>query len=265
TSLISGILKDNGENILKEEKNLYVRNIEFLTSNINYLIKLTYFKKDGKIFIDGIGLKAALPGKRYSKRGWYHNNFISIFLDGKNLYEFPCKIEKKENSIILNFETQQKNSILSFSSENQSDKIFTEIKLPKRISSVKIELLCYPGNFNKGKYQLNDRWIKTPERDIQNEGEPNLKKVKEVILEKGEPWIYYYDKKNNPENKPYLSTCALLYNPKEIEKVGVKVGNYGIKTTIYGKKNTYHLIFWEFPGKDYKKCIEYMENLKLSF
>ncbi len=249
----------------KDGKKFSYREIVLQTGNVDYELVPAIVETGGKQFISGLSIRGGVPGGRgFSKRGWGTNGFSDVRLGDQRLFDFPVEIKTVENGVVFSFATGDGPADLTFSAQAGGDKLFLEMKFPKRTAGIQVRLTAYPGDLNKGKYELNDRWIATPKRQVQNQ-KVAWDRAPEITLGKNEPWIYYYDTLNNPDGKPAFSTCALLYNPGEMEKATVRVGNYGIQTALSSAAavDAIHLIFLEFPGRNYLKALEYMKGLSI--
>ncbi|OGV52767.1 MAG: hypothetical protein A2017_15125 [Lentisphaerae bacterium GWF2_44_16] len=244
-------------NLRGDEKGT-VRNIDLITGNINYRIALGIFNKDGKEYISGIGLLGSSDGRTYSKRGWSAQGFIQLKMNGENLFKYPVEIKSDVKTCEMNFNTPEGKSSITFRTEEQGNRLLTTIHMPGK-GKLETTLIAYPGEFNKQNLSLNQRHVATAMRDLAFPSEEKIGKE--------EAWIYFYDGKNNPQGNPYKSTCAVLYNPNETEQVGVKGENYAVRTTLVHKEGLkeVHYIFWEFPGRDHFKALEYMKNLKIEY
>lgn len=238
-----------------------VRDIDLLTGNVNYRLACSVFKKDGKEYLSGIGLLGCAQGSAYSKRGWSAEGFMQLAIGGENLFRYPVVIKADVKTCELSFDTPGGNVAVVFRVEEQGRMLFTTIKMPGK-GKLDCVLTAYPGEFNRQNLSLNQRHAATTLRDMVFPGE-------EKIGEE-EMWIYFYDKKNNPAGIPHRSTCAVLWNPKETDKVKVKgkgANSYAVLVELQHKEGLreVHYIFWEFPGEDHFKALEYMKNLKIEY
>jgi hypothetical protein len=228
------------------------------TGNIDYRLNVAKNNIQGKEHIKSIGL-VAKSTKKYSKRGWYHNAFIKISIDNKNLFDAPVEISTGNMYAAFTFRREKGEAKLIFKSSMQSDKLFCILELPQSYENLSVALCAYPGNFNKDDLSLNQRCISTSGRDAKAPGA--------LTLFPDEAWVYYYDLKNNPQGNPFLSTCAMLYNPKQTSEVNIQMTNYAVKTNLIYKTGlkSVHFIFWEFPGMDNLKAIKYLKTLKIEY
>jgi len=247
----------NAVSYLSGSEKTIVRDIDLVTGNINYRIALGIIQKNGKEYISGIGLLGNSDGKIYSKRGWSSQGFMQPKINGENLFKYPVEIKADTKRCELNFDIPGGRSTIIFRTETQSNMLFTTIQMQEK-GKLEMLLVAYPGEFNRQDTSLNQRHAATA---IRNFCFPSKK-----VIGKDEPWIYFYDEKNNPTGNSYKSTCSVLYNPDEIELVKVDVQNYAIYTTLTHKDlKEIHYIFWEFPGKDHFKALEYMKSLKIEY
>lgn len=244
-------------------KKVFLREFSIITGNVNYKIPVAFTRKENTMFVQSIGLLASVTGRKYSKRGWYAGGFIYPFIDNQSVFLSPAVINVLSDGVQILFSTSIGTASIKLTSEKQANNLFVTIILPEKRTSARTTLSCYPGDF-KAKYPLQrDKWIATNERELQH----TAGKETRITLEEKEPWVYYYDKLNNPKGKPWLSNCALLYNPREQKQVDVLIHPYYMKTTLYHKETAFsiHLVLWEFPGKDHFNSLKYMKDLKIYF
>lgn len=231
------------------------------TGNFNYKIPISLVHQDGGTFVKRVGLLASADHRHYSERGFYGHDFIHLFINGENVFQSPVEVVPLDDGVGLFFSTSSGPVSLKFRSEKLANNLFVTINLPEKRTSSEIGLTCYPGDFKKNFPALRDKWIATKTRQL---GSPS-DKGRKIHLTENEPWIFFFDKLNNPLGKSHLSTCALLYDPREQANVDVFLHPYYMKTTLSPKNTTasIHLVLWEFPGQDHFKALDYMRELKI--
>lgn len=233
-----------------------------ITNNVNYQLAFKTTSKHGKLFINGIGLLGGT--KHYSKRGWWSGDaggFFQLNPWGKNIFDLPVTYKTNKDGIVFTFKDGENCATIAFKARENDDKLAMQIKLSKTSENTVLKLICYPGDFMlKGTVKRN-RFADTAKREIQWS-----KPRRKVRLEKNENWIYYEDKNFDTSKNSYYSTCAILYNPTEVEYVDLTVENYVIRTDIAlsSKTTNYNFILWEFPGRENGKCLELMKSLKIN-
>lgn len=201
-------------------------------------------------------------------RGWYGWGFINLFLNGNSIYDFPAKVITAESGpekgvVAIQWDTAEALVTMEFSCVENGDNIFLEIKLePKKpLTSIKSNLLCYPGDYESANPQNRERWIATAKRELRYRAE------KVALSPEEEPWVFYYDKKIDPgtTGKKHHASCALLYAPKEPQSATVIVSAYSVETIFnYPSQTTaIHYVLWKFPGQANAKALEFMKNLSV--
>lgn len=241
------------------------RRIDVKTGTTEYSLLLQTFKEDVLLPPGNVRYRIGLLTNE-SDRGWYGHGFVDLFLNGNSIYDSPAQvtsIKGGEKGIVdIEWDTHEARVVMEFSCQGNGDNLFLEMRLqPKRaLTSIKAELLCYPGDY--AKEGERDRWISTPKRDVQALRGREF----DVTLDKDEAWVFYYDTIWDPAKtgSDYYSSCALLYPPREPEKVVVNLGDYSIYTNLHYPPSTksIHLILWKFPGRANAKALEYMKKLR---
>lgn len=243
----------------------YTREIDLVTGNVDYRLAVSYVETEAEeTFVRGIGLLSRQPGAQFSKRGWYAGGFIRVVPGELNLFDAPATIAVTGEGVTFAFATEQGEAVLRLETEAQSEILFATLDLPEANEGAILTLTAYPGDYNKGEYEKNDRWIATAEREVQHGESPSAESVEAVELEPAaEPWVYCFDRKNNPAGNTWLSTNAVLYNPSEVSGARVQVGNYSVLVTLEypAGAEAAHLMLWEFPGTDHEQALEYMRSL----
>jgi hypothetical protein len=232
-----------------------------VTHNVNYQLAFNAKTRNGKIYINGIGLLGGC--KHYSKRGWWSGEkkgFFQLTVWDKNLFDLPVSYKTTENGVVFTFVDGDKSVSVSFKSRENDDKLAMSLTFSAPSENAELNLICYPGDFMLKSDVKRNRYAVTAKREIQWSKPPRT-----TTLEKEEFWIYYEDKNFDTSKTSYYSTCALLFNPFEVEKAVLKVENYVIRTnlSLSAAKRKFCFILWEFPGKANAKCLQTMRNLKI--
>jgi hypothetical protein len=243
--------------LLKEGAKAY--SCELLTGNVNYKLAFKITEKGEHKFISGIGL---LAGKqRYSKRGWASSfsGFFKLTAKGLDLTKMPVNFATDENGIVFDFKAVK----IIFKARDNDDKLGMNIVFSKAPQNGTIQFICYPGNFFRNEPEKRKRITYTAKRLI-----PSIDSKRNVNLNADEYWLYYMDKKFDPGEKgPYFSTCALVYNPREVDSASLQPGTYAIKTDVKlsSKVRNFSFVLWEFPGRKSENCLKSMQELSINF
>lgn len=241
------------------------REIDLITGNVDYkLVIQTLQTPAQESLVQAIGLMARRPGLHFSKRGWYSGGFMRIELDGADIFAAPATVEITAELVRFVFATEPEATVVEFGSETQSEILFATVDWPAPQEGARISLTGYPGEFNKGEYDKNERWAVTAQREVMQGDAVGADGAEAVELEPAaEPWVFFYDRKNNPGEHTHQSTNAVLYNPDEVAAACVQVGKYSVKATLDYPAgiDAAHLMLWEFPATDNQQALDYMKSL----
>lgn len=243
----------------------YARDIDLVTGNVDYRLAVQYVEADaGETFVRAIGLLARTPGRHFSKRGWYAGGFIQVDLGDLGLFDSPATIAVGDRGVSFTFATEQGEAVLRLETEAQSEILFVTLALPRSHGGARVTLTAYPGDYNKGEYEKNDRWVATATREVRH-GESVAADASEPVelVPAREPWVYCFDRRNNPAGNAWLSTNAVLLNPSEVSGARVRIGNYAVRVSLDYPAGigAAHLMLWEFPGADHDQVLRYMRGL----
>ena len=186
---------------------------------------------------------------------------LLIEIDGRPLFDSPCKVAVESDALVLRFADPAGEVVLKLQPDAAGEALAVALQLPEPGLPVTTKWLCFPGNFNKGKYNLNARRIATAKQVYEQQTEL-------VMFDSDETaWLYCFDEKNNPTDNANLSTNALLFNPQDLVKGSLKITHYQINITLEHKprNNTLDFVVWEFPGQNQVRVLEKMRALEASF
>jgi hypothetical protein len=113
----------------------------------------------------------------------------------------------------------------------------------KTVTSVKVQLTCYPSFFTAARNRKGERHCRTPRID---QAEPTT-----LTLEpEQDTYLYYYDAIFDVANGEGDGPCAALVSPKSVAGGKVAIGNYAVQTEIDLKPEAgeARLAFYDFTG-----------------
>jgi len=113
----------------------------------------------------------------------------------------------------------------------------------KTVTSVRVQLTCYPSFFTAARNRKGERHCRTPRID---DTEPNT-----LTLEpEQDTYLYYYDAIFDVANGEGDGPCAALLSPKAVAGGKVAIGNYAVQTEIDLKPEAgeARLAFYDFTG-----------------
>ena len=244
---------------------IWYRLIMIKTNNVDYGFQFLSKEEPEPEGTTLIGIGVRYP----TKRGWYENGFVNIYLGEESIFGHTAKIDLNlvKGIIEVCWDVEGESIKMLFTAEDNSDNFSLEIKNELKIKNIpiRVEFCCYPGDYKKKEPDKRDRWIATAKRQISHGEGPTSKRTVTLDPEE-EYWIFYYDKKLDPiKLGKWSATCGLLYSPDEPEKVEVEIWNYPIKTRFYypARVKSMHYVLWEFAGISNSQAMEYMKKLEI--
>jgi len=182
------------------------------------------------------GFDSATNGIGMSKpsfANWYGGTFLALVINNENIIAHnPAEVrvaEQGERGIIDFTYTKPYRIKLRFMALPDDDKLYFKIDFnpEERITSIAMTLTAYPVTFTTAYKFPGQSWIKTPRSEVKQGTTYNRKPEEDW-------WIVYYDKLLDPAAaaKNAGPGCALLFLPEELNSGQVKVGDYGVQTTL---------------------------------
>jgi hypothetical protein len=236
--------------------------ITLSNSKISFVLHIIGKKTaDGKI-------NAQIGMIRPSHYNWYGGGFINFKAGQTQSNKAEFEISKltsnaEVGSVEFKYKGKDFSGVLKFSLLEDDDKLlasFTPFNVAQTIKEYIITLSAYPsaygGNWKKGA-ELRQREALTSSGKVFKG---------RCSMDKADNWLLFYDKYFEVISKRGHGPCAFMYNPKNINKVKVNVGNYGVKSMLYYKPTAIStLIFWDMKGWTNEKAKEYMNKLEVKF
>jgi len=218
--------------------------------------------------------RSAVGMVKPSKANWYTNSFYNVRISGKNGSDYKTVIEEVKGGedkgvVKINWHHPDALVTVKFILLDGDDKLLAETKIqPKTdIKGYQIYLVCYPSSMAGGwkpGLKIRDREALTNKRIIKRPKKEDNKGYISVMLEKDEPWVLFYDKYFDVANNRGEGPCAVLYSPKEVNKVKLTVENYSCEIFLdYPASTISHLMLWDFHGMTNQAAAEYMRNLEI--
>ncbi len=187
-----------------------------------------------------------MPGP--SSTNWYHSNFLMVRVNGAALSEtrlarmWLAETGARGN-VKLAFDLKPAHVSLSFVALPGDDKLYCAITLQPRepITSLEVELMCYPSYFTYWNKRDGNRQLLTP-RKLYPQG------AKAALDPAAEWWLAFYDTIFDPARGEGDGGCAVAFDPAPVQSAGTDVGSYACPTRLVLKPDArqLRLVFWDF-------------------
>lgn len=184
-----------------------------------------------------------------SPANWYQGGFLDVTLEGQGLAALPAKVEptnlpEGSAGVRIAWSHPKGQVAVCFRTFSFDPFLYVTMELPAATTR-QISLLCYPNSFQLPR----DRWITTPERDIQHKND-----LRESVGQHERDWILYSDRAAGLVAAPTTGPCALVTLPDQVDSITVEMGkperpdwpavqNYGVLTTIAPRPGVQRLAF----------------------
>ncbi len=190
-----------------------------------------------------------MPGP--SSANWYHSGFLFVRINGHDIGTTPLSsmmaVESGRDRAILDlvWHDEAANVRTRFVALPGYDCLFCEVAIEpvQEITSVGLELHCYPSFFTSWHHREGTRRIQTPSRLIA-QGET----VTAPLAENW--WAVYYDEIFDVARGEGVGPCSMLIVPPDDAQIRFVVGGYAVATTITLPPDTrrVRLAFWDHKG-----------------
>lgn len=181
---------------------------------------------------------------------WYHSGFLFISLNGKDIGSTPLNAmlvaERGERAILdMVWQDEAANVRVRFLGLPDRDHLYCEVALEPRqdITSIMVELRCYPSFFTSWHKRDGARRIQTPATLIE-QGKP-------ATVPAADNWsAVYYDEIFDVARGEGEGPCAMLLVPDEATEITFNPGSYAVNTRIGFAPEARRLrfAFWDFKG-----------------
>ncbi len=190
-----------------------------------------------------------MPGP--SSANWYHSGFLFIRLNGRDIGTTPLSsmmaVESGPERAILDlvWHDEAANIRARFVGLPGYDCLLCEIAIEPLtpITSVGLELRCYPSYFTAWNHRDGARRIQTPSRLVE-QGE-------DVTVPLAENWwAVYYDEVFDVAKGEGAGPCSMLIVPPEGGEVRFAPGGYSVTTgiTLPADTTRVRMAFWDHNG-----------------
>jgi hypothetical protein len=199
----------------------------------------------------------AIPGEGYlgmprpSDCNWYAGGFFDLQLNGQSIgstwaHSVTGRSGPQRGTADFVFDAPQAVVRVRFVAQAGGDCLFAQALLePKQqIKSARIVVRCYPSAFVSDA----DRHVVTAVRDLRQGERAALDVAREW-------WTLYYDRIFDAgyvsPGHVAVGPCAALWLPRQTEKAGFTVGNYGIDTKfdLQPAGRDFRFVFFDYAGQ----------------
>lgn len=181
---------------------------------------------------------------------WYHSGFLFIRLNDKDIGTTPLHamlVAQRGERAILDMVWQDEiaDVRVRFLGLPDRDHLYCEVALePKQdITSIMIELRCYPSFFTSWHKRDGARRIRTPAMLIEQ--------GQSATVSAADNWsAVYYDEVFDVARGEGEGPCAMLLVPDEANEVTFSPGSYAVDTRISfaPEARSLRFAFWDFKG-----------------
>ncbi|MGD9495544.1 MAG: hypothetical protein AB7Y46_04440 [Armatimonadota bacterium] len=191
---------------------------------------------------------------------WYHSGFLFIRLNGRDIGTTPLSsmtaVERGERAILdLVWHDEAANVRARFVGLPAHDCLLCEVAIEpvQAITSVGIELRCYPSFFTSWHKRDGARRIRTPSQLV--EQGPT---VRGPLADNW--WAVYYDEVFDVAKGEGEGPCSMLVLPTEGAEVLFAPGDYAVTTTLSFPPDTrrVRMAFWDHKGMTNAAAVEHV-------
>jgi hypothetical protein len=194
---------------------------------------------------------------------WYAGGFMDVIANGKSLggiRPLPLRVvEQGERGLIeVLFPAQPTPVRLRFLLEPETDYLACEIAANAPLTSLSLNLRCFPSYFTS--WNKKDGWRQV----ISPSG--TLEQGQDATLQAATDWWFFYqdtvfDAAKNPTESG--GPCAMLMLPEQAQTARVVVGSYPVSTGIPFKPGltSVRLAFWDFRKQPNAPALEHLRGI----
>ncbi len=204
-----------------------------------------------------------------SKANWYSNAFFSfrcgaIKSQDCHIEILECRSGAEQGLLQLHYSKGDFTARLEITLLEDDDRLLFAMHpeaIPAGVANYQLELLCYPssygGGFQEGK-DIRKREAQTPSRTL-NPGPT-------VTLENDESWVCFYDKYFDVALNRGEGPCAILYNPRQVERAEALVGDYACSLRLsLPVSQPAGLMLWDFHTWGNRSALDFMQALQVTY
>ncbi|NOZ19899.1 MAG: hypothetical protein GXP25_02290 [Planctomycetes bacterium] len=194
---------------------------------------------------------------RPASQNWYANGFMRLYVGDEQVGEVMVKSirateQGARGAVVFDWERKEGTWRVTFIALPKGKSLFCSVRcFPKgEPAEWRIRLL----NFPAGATRDGEREIATAKRTAKQGSNVTLTPAAEW-------WVAYYDNVHKVGTPKSEGPSALLYVPEDVAACEVKVGTYGVTTTLHPKGRQVRMILWDsFFGMKNAEAVAHMKQ-----